>query len=197
MTWKIIGVYFAVLLLSGCVLSTQWSDNLALTTHGTEANSEALNDGNLKTIATVEAKNERVFTLKFQDVLPVRKVIIHNANLFWFDVNYLDTETQEWKTFHSQRQRRKISNPHQRDISAQRAQAQFIIDRLDIQTNMIQIDVSRTVDDQIIPKPIREPGDQVLNMRMMSGGSYHPYFRVIKPAQAKLREIEVYHLAGN
>lgn len=178
---------------SGCILSSQWSHNLALPTYGAEGIPPALNDGKLDTIATVDANNTRVFTLKFSEIQSVQKVIIRNGNLFWFDVSYLDTETKQWKTFHSVRHRRHISNPYQRDISAQRAQPEFVIDRLDFQTNMIQVNVSRTVDDQIIPKPMREPGDQVVNMRRGIGG-HNPFFRIIKPAQAKIREIEVYHL---
>jgi hypothetical protein len=175
--------------LFGCTsLSTQWSENFALATHGTKGNHPALNDGNLETIAAVPAKNERVFTLKFPDVRSVRKIVIHNGNLFRFEVDYLDTKTDQWKTIHSVRQRRDIQN--------QNAQSTYVIDRLNFQTDMIQINVSRTVDDDIITKPIREPGDKVVDRRLTLGGLYYPHFRVVRPAWAQIREVQVYHLAS-
>jgi hypothetical protein len=169
------------------MLSTPWSKNFALATYGAEGNHPALNDGKLDPIAVTEAKNERVFTLKFPAVKPVRKIIIHNGNLFWFYVDYWDTEALEWKTVHSVRQRRDIGN--------QNAQPRYVIDRLNFQTNMIRINVSRTVDDQIITKPIAERGDKIVDRRMTLAGAYYPHYRVVKPARAQIREIEVYHLA--
>ena len=189
MGWKKRSIWLVMSLslsVSGCVLSSQWSENRALSVLGTEGNPPALNDGKRETIAAVAARNERVFTLKFSQIEPVRKIIIYNDNLFWFDLNYLDAETQEWKTFYSER--------HRRNMKGKRAQPEYVIDRLDFETEMIQIDISRTVDDLVIPKPMRAPGDQVVGRRKGVGGLYQPFFRVIKPARAKIREIEVYHL---
>jgi len=186
------GLGFALLLLcifqSGCVLSTQWSDNVALSEHGSEANHPALIDGNLETIAVIPAKNDRVFAVKFPAVKQVRKIVIHNGNLFRFDVDYLDSKTSEWKTIYSVRQRRDLEN--------ERAQSMYVLDRLDIETEAIRINVSRTVDDDVITKPIREPGDKVIDRGLTIGGVYYPHFRVLRPAWAQIREVEVYHLAS-
>jgi hypothetical protein len=178
--------------LAGCVwlsaLSTQWSENFALETYGTEANHPFINDGKLDTVAMVGGGNmPRVFTLKFPDVQKVRRIIIHNDNLFWFHVDYFDTETSEWETCYSMRQRRNIGN--------QRTQPQYLVDRLNVETNMIRIDVSRTVDDDVVPKPIAEPGDKVVNRKLTVGRLYMPHYRVIAQAPARIREIEVYQLA--
>ncbi len=179
--------------LAGCLwssqLSTQWSENFALATYGAEATPPEFNDGKLETIAVVAAKNERIFMLKFPAVKRVRKIIIHNDNLFRFDVDYWDTDNLEWKTVYSVRQRRDIEN--------QRAQSEYVLERLNFQTNMIRINVSRTVDDDVVNKPIAEPGDKVVNRKLTVGGLYYPHYRVIKPGMAKLREIEVYNLAAN
>jgi len=44
--------------LSGCIwrssLSTQWSENFALESYGTEADNPALNDGKLETVAPIK-----------------------------------------------------------------------------------------------------------------------------------------------
>ncbi|MCZ6676924.1 MAG: hypothetical protein O7E52_06715 [Candidatus Poribacteria bacterium] len=172
--------------LAGCTsLSTQWSENFALTTYGTKANHPALNDGNLETIAAVVPRNERIFTLKFPEAKSVRKIVIHNGNLFRFKVDYWDNDAFAWKTIYSVRQRR--------DIGAHRAQATYVLDRLNFKTSMLRINVSRTVDDDVIPKLVREPGDRVLTRRMDVNGVY--YYRVMNPAWAQIREIEVYQLA--
>ena len=79
---------FLCLSLNACrlaaVLSTQYSENIAQANYGTEANHPGLNDGNLETIATIPATNERYFVIRFTEVNPVRKIIVHNENLFRF-----------------------------------------------------------------------------------------------------------------
>jgi hypothetical protein len=186
------GLCFALLMLgislSGCVLSTQWSENVALSANGSEASHPALNDGNLETIAVIPAKNDRIFTLSFPEVKPVRKIIIHNVNLFRFEVDYLDPKTSQWTTIYSVRQRR--------DLGDERAQTEYVLDRLNFETKTIRINVSRTVDDDVITKPIREPGDKVVDRGLTIGGIYYPHFRVLRPAWAQVREVEVYHLAS-
>ena len=82
-----------------------------------------------------------------------------------------------------------------RNIGTGRTQTQYLVDRLNVETNMIRIDVSRTVDDDIVPKPIPEPGDKVVNRKLTVGRLYIPHFRVIDQAPAKIREVEVYQLA--
>ena len=178
--------------LYGCVwsslLSNSWSENFALASYGSKANHPALNDGRLDTVAAVAAKNERIFTLKFPEVKSVRKIIIHNGNLFWFHVDYWDLDDFEWKTVHSVRQLR--------DIGESRVSAEIVIDRLNCRTNTIRINVSRTVDDTVVTKVLLAPGDKVVDRRTTLAGAYYPHFRVIQPALAHVREIEVYHLAS-
>ena len=182
--------------LSGCVwssvLSTEWSENIALTSFGTQATHPALNDGKRDTIATAAlTNNERVFAIKFDAIKPVRRIIIHNHNLFRFDVDYRDTKVSEptWKNAHSVRQRR--------GVGSQRAQPKFLIDRLNFETDIIRIKVTRTVDDRVISKPIADPDDMIVDhIRRTVGGRYVEYFRVIAPSIAAVNEIEVYHLAA-
>ena len=179
--------------LNGCrvaqVLSTQYSENIASAAYGTEANHPGINDGNLETLATLPARNERNFIIRFAEVHPVRKIIIHNSNLFRFEMDYLNPKTGEWETFHTVIQRRNIGD--------ERAQPEFVFDRLNFQTKMIRVAVTRTVDDVIVNKIVAEPGDKVVDRRTTLVGQYYPHYRVMQPAAAQIREIEVYHLAEN
>ncbi len=184
---------FSCVLFSACrmaqVLSTQYSENIAQATYGTESNHPGMNDGNLETIATLPAKNERNFVIRFAEIHPVRKIVIHNGNLFRFEMQYLDSETAEWETFDTIIQRRNIGD--------ERAQAEFVFDRLNFKTKMIRIAVTRTVDDVIVNKVMAEPGDRIVDQRKTLAGFYYPHYRVMQPAIAQIREIEIYHLANN
>ncbi len=190
-------IFFSVLLIFAClhlnacrlaqVLSTQYSENIATANYGTEANHPGLNDGNLETIATLPAKNDRNFIIRFAETHPVRKIVIHNGNLFRFQMEYLNSDTDKWETFYSVIQRR--------NLEGKRAQPTFVIDRLNIETKMIRIAVSRTVDDIIVNKVKLNQGDKVVNRRMTIGNQYYPHYRVVRPSIAQVREIEIYHLA--
>lgn len=192
-------IFFSVLLifislhLNACrlaqVLSTQYSENIATANYGTEANHPGLNDGNLETIATLPAKNDRNFIIRFAEIHPVRKIVIHNGNLFRFQMEYLNSDTDKWEPFHSVIQRR--------NLEGKRAQPTFVIDRLNIETKMIRIAVSRTVDDIVVNKVKLNQGDKVVNRRMTIGNQYYPHYRVVRPSIAQVREIEIYHLAKN
>lgn len=169
------------------MLSTQYSENIASAAYGTEANHPGVNDGNLKTLATLPAQNERNFIIRFADIHPVRKIIIHNGNLFRFAMDYLNEETGKWETFDTVIQRR--------DVGDERAQAEFVFDRLNFRTKMIRVTVTRTVDDAVINKIMAEPGDKIVDRRTTIAGRYFPHYRVMQPAVAQIREIEIYHLA--
>ncbi|MBB14871.1 hypothetical protein CMK22_06335 [Candidatus Poribacteria bacterium] len=174
--------------MSTNMLSTQWSNNLALASNKTEASDPAVNDGKLGTIAVVDPANHRVFGLKFAQTYRVRKVIIYNVNLFRFDLDYWDLVHQEWKQAHSVLQRR--------NLDGMRVQPKYVIDRLNFQTNMLRLTVRRTVDDQVISKTNPDPNDKVVNkIRKNFFGRLVTYFRVLQPSYASLREIEVYTLA--
>ena len=182
---------FVCLHLNACrvaqMLSTEYSVNIASAAYGTEANHPGINDGNLKTLATLPAENERNFIIRFAEVHPVRKIVIHNGNLFRFQMEYLNEETDEWEVFDTVIQRRNVGD--------ERAQAEYVFDRLNFRTKMIRIVVTRTVDDAVVNKIITEPGDKVINQRTTIAGRYYPHFRVMEPAVAQIREIEIYHLA--
>ena len=185
-------VLFFCLHFSACrmaqVLSTQYSQNIAQAAYGTESNHPGMNDGNLETLATLPAENERNFVIRFAEIHPVRKIVIHNGNLFRFEMQYLNDETGEWETFDTIIQRRNIGD--------ERAQAEFVFDRLNFQTRMIRIVVTRTVDDVILNKMIAEPDDKIVDQRKTLAGFYYPHYRVMQPAMAQIREIEIYHLAN-
>lgn len=182
---------FIVIHLNACriaqVLSTQYSENIASAAYGTEANHPGINDGNLKTLATLPAQNERYFIIRFADVHPVRKIVIHNGNLFRFEMDYLDDETGKWETFDTVVQRR--------NVGEDRAQAEFVFDRLDFKTKMIRVAVTRTVDDVVVNKVMAEPGDKIVDRRTTIAGRYYPHYRIMQPSVAQIREIEIYHLA--
>ena len=182
---------FLALHLNACrvaqVLSTQYSENIASAAYGTEANHPGANDGNLKTLATLRAQNERNFIIRFADVHPVRKIVIHNGNLFRFEMDYLNSETGKWETFDTVIQRRNVGD--------ERAQAEYVFDRLNFQTKMIRVVVTRTVDDAVINKIMAEPGDKIIDRRTTLAGRYFPHYRVMQPSVAQIREIEIYHLA--
>ena len=184
--WLLLGC----LSLNACriaeVLSTQYSPNVALANYGTEANHPGLNDGNLQTLATLPANNERSFIIRFDEVQPVRKIVVHNGNLFRFEMDYLNAETGEWETFHTVVQRR--------NLDGERAQPMYVFDRLNFQTQMLRVNVTRTVDDIIVNKIAAQPGDRIVDRRTTLVGQYYPHYRVMQPAMAQLREIEVYHL---
>ena len=179
--------------LVGCVwapmLETRWGENFALAPYGTVASHPSLNDGNLDTEAIAyPVEGERIFTLKFEEPKPVNKIIIHNKNLYRFDVERLDLETGEWKTFHEVRQRR--------DIGKERYQAKYIIDQLNFHTDTIRMVVSRTVDDRVSSRYSVGPTDKVIGQyRGARRGQTLDYYRVIEPSLASIREIEIYHLA--
>ena len=182
---------FVCLHLNACrmaqMLSTEYSVNIASAAYGTEANHPGINDGNLKTLATLPAENERNFIIRFAEIHPVRKIVIHNGNLFRFQMAYLNEVTDEWEIFDTVIQRRNVGD--------ERAQAEFVFDRLNFRTKMIRIVVTRTVDDAVVNKIVTEPGDKVINQRTTIAGRYYPHFRVMEPAVAQIREIEIYHLA--
>lgn len=188
---SIISLCCVCLTLNACrlahVLSTQYSENIARASYGTEANHPGLNDGNTETVATLPAANVRNFIIRFADVHPVRKIVIHNENLFRFEMEYLNPDTGKWQEFHNVIQRR--------NLEGRRAQPTFEIDKLNFKTQMIRINVSRTVDDIIVNKFTRDPGDKIVNQRKVLAGQYLPHFRVVRPSVAQVREIEIYHLA--
>ena len=179
--------------LQRCVLKTQWSVNFALVNYSTQASHPFLNDGKLETIASVEPKKgKRVFTLTFPEIRPVRKIIIHNANLFGFDVDYWDAEAEAWKTIRQVRKKR--------HIGTSRTQRQYVISQLNLQTNQIRVNVLRTIDETVTSREYYKSVDldkeKVLGkIRVRNNlGHYIEMNRILQLAEAQIREIEVYNL---
>jgi len=183
------------LLISGCVwapmLETRWSENYALNSNGGIAEYANINDGKLDTVAYTPKGKPRRFVIKFVEQKRIRKLVIHNYNLYHFDLQYWDTENMEWKTFRQIRQRRDVAGMDSRVI-----QPKYEIGRLNFVTDRIRIDVSRTVDDESVVKYELDKGDKVLNrIRKNILGRYTEYYKVLKEHPAGVREIEIYGLA--
>ena len=174
--------------LSGCLiaenlsgLSNQWSENFALSPYGTVANHLSLNAETAHLLSS--KRNRQVDGI----VAKVHKIVIHNDNLFRFNVDYLDAKTQEWKTIHEVRQRR--------NIGKERTNTKYVIDRLNFKTDTIRINVLRTVDDRVVSRATIGEHDRVVNrVRGRLGGRYVEEFHILSPSMASVREIEVYHL---
>ena len=180
-------VLIAALIFSGCNLSSILSsvpyENYALFA---EANQAELCDGNLKTIARVPDSDTRQFTIKFVDPKHIRKIVIHNHNLYWFKIEYWNERLQKWKTLESIQQRRNIEG------ISRRIQKKYEFKNLNFLTDKLRIDVSRTVDDRVVSKTSVKPDEHIVNVRRSTLHGYREYYRVLKRSPASLREIEIY-----
>lgn len=176
------------LISSGCYLSSLLSnkpyENYALFA---EANPKELNDDNLKTVAKVPAADTRQFAIRFAEPKHVRKIVIHNHNLYRFNIEYFDTRLQKWKTLESVQQRRNIEG------ISRRIQKKYVFKDLNFLASKLRIDVSRTVDDRVVSKTSVEPDEHIINIERQNTlrGGYREYYRVLKKSPASLREIEI------
>jgi len=176
------------LIFSGChlssILSSESYENYALFA---EANPPELNDGNLETIAIVPDEEIRQFTIKFVEPKNIRKIVIHNHNLYRFKIEYWEERIGKWKTLKSIQQRRDIEG------TSRRIQKKYVFSNLNFVTDKLRIDVSRTVDDRVVSTKTVNPDQQVINViRRSSLRGYREYYRVLKRSPASLREIEIY-----
>ena len=93
-------------------------------------------------------------------------------------MEYLKPEVDEWEIFHSVIQRR--------NLQGKAAQGMYVFDRLNFNTQMIRITVTRTVDDIVVNKLELEPGDKIVNQRQTMFDQYLPHYRVVRPSIAQV-----------
>lgn len=186
-----------ILFISSCMwapmLTTNWSENYALADNGGKSDDPAINDGKLDSIAFSSQKRPRYFIIQFGEPKKVRRIVIHNYNLFRFEAQYWDNKRMEWKTFHTVRQRRDVET-----IQSKTVQPKYEIGRINFTTDKIRINVTRTVDDDVLSKKTLDKDDIVINrIRRYIAGRFVEYYRVLDEKAAGLREVEVYGLAEN
>ena len=184
--------YSVILLTSSCmwapILTTNWSVNYALDTNGGRSETPAINDGKLDTVGYSSAKRPRHFIVQLAEPKKIRKIVIHNYNLFYFELQYWDSSNMEWKTFQTVRQRRDAKG-----VDSKMIQPKFEFGRLNFMTDKIRISVTRTVDDDIVSKERPSQDDIIINrIRKFVMGRFVEYYRVLVEKSAGVREIEVY-----
>lgn len=181
------------LVVMGCgnlssLMTTEWSENYALSSLGAEASHPALNDGNVETVAVTPLKDDpRVLTIRLAEPKQIRRVLITNDNLYYFSVDYWDTARDEWRTLKSVWQRRDVEG-HERVV-----QPLFDITHVNFETDRIRLTVARTVDDVIVSKVVPEPDDKIVNrIRKVVAGSWLEYYRVWVESPARVREVQLF-----
>ena len=94
----------------------------------------------------------------------------------------------EWKTSQTVRQRRDAKG-----VDSKMIQPKYEFGRLSFMTDKIRINVTRTVDDDIVSKERPTQDDIVVNrIRDIVMGRFVEYYRVLVENTAGVREIEVY-----
>ncbi|MBC8233880.1 hypothetical protein H8E77_30395 [bacterium] len=184
--------YSVILFTSGCmwatILTTNWSENYALDANGGKSETSAINDGKINTVAYSSAKRPRHFIVQLTEPKKIRKIVIHNHNLFYFELQYWDSNNMEWKTSQTVRQRRDAKG-----VDSKMIQPKYEFGRLSFMTDKIRINVTRTVDDDIVSKERPTQDDIVVNrIRDIVMGRFVEYYRVLVENTAGVREIEVY-----
>jgi hypothetical protein len=181
-----------IIVIPGCmwapILTTNWSENYALDANGGKSDTPAINDGKLSTVAFSSQKRPRHFIIQFAQPQQIRKIIIHNYNLFYFELQYWNSSKLEWKTIYTVRQRRDVKG-----VDSKVIQPKYEFGRLNFTTDKIRINVTRTVDDDVISKETPAKDDIVLNrIRKFILGRFVEYYRVLDEKPAGVREVEVY-----
>jgi hypothetical protein len=170
------------------ILTTNWSENYALDANGGKSETPAINDGKIDTIAFSSAQRPRHLIVQLAEPKDIRKVVIYNYNLFYFDLQYWHNDKMEWKTFKTVRQRRDAQG-----VDSKMVQPKYEFGRLSFTTDKIRIDVTRTVDDDVVSKDRPSQDDIVVNrIRKFILGRFVEYYRVLVEKPAGVREIEVY-----
>jgi len=182
----------AILLTSSCMwaplLTTNWSENYALDGNGGKSETPAINDGKPSTIAYSSAERPRHLIVQLSEPKKVRKVVIYNYNLFYFDLQYWDSNKMEWKTSQTVRQRRDA-----RGVDSKMIQPKYDFGLLNFTTDKIRINVIRTVDDDVVSKERPAQDDIIVNrIRKFILGRFVEYYRVLVEKPAGVREVEVY-----
>jgi hypothetical protein len=170
------------------ILTTNWSENYALDANGGKSETPVVNDGKLDTVAFSSAERPRHFIIQFAEPKTIRRIVIHNYNLFYFELQYWDNSKMEWKTFQTVLQRRDVKG-----VDSKTIQPEYEFGRFSFMTDKIRINVIRTVDDDIVSKDNPAQGDIVVDrIRKFIMGRFVEYYRVLVEKPAGVREIEVY-----
>lgn len=186
----LISIFMAITAFWGChlssILKNEPYENYAMFA---ESNPPKLTDGDINTIAQIPADEEtRRFTVQFVEPKHIRKIVIHNHNLFRFSIEYWDNRLQKWKTLESVRQRRDIEG------ISRRIQKEYVFKDLNFVADKLRIDVTRTVDDDVVSTTHLSPDDHIIDIKRRNRlrGGYIEYYRVLKKSPASLRELEIY-----
>jgi len=185
-------IYSVILFTSSCmwtpILTTNWSENYALDANGGKSETPAINDGKFDTVAFSSAERPRHFIIQFAEPQKIRRIVIHNYNLFYFEIQYWDSSKMEWKTFQTVLQRRDVKG-----VDSKMIQPKYEFGSLSFMTDKIRINVTRTVDDDVVSKERPTQDDIIVNrIRKFVMGRFVEYYRVLVEKPAGVREIEVY-----
>jgi hypothetical protein len=170
------------------ILTTNWSENYALDANGGKSEVPAINDGKLDTVAFSSAERPRHLIVQLAEPKKIRRIVIYNYNLLYFELQYWDSSKMEWKTFQTVLQRRDVKG-----VDSKTIQPKYEFGRFSFMTDKIRINVIRTVDDDIVSKDNPAQGDIVVDrIRKFIMGRFVEYYRVLVEKPAGVREIEVY-----
>jgi hypothetical protein len=170
------------------ILTTNWSENYALDANGGKSETPAINEGKCDTVAFSSAERPRHFIVQFAEPKKIRRIVIHNYNLFYFELQYWDSSKMEWKTSQTVLQRRDAKG-----VDSKMIQPKYEFGRLSFMTDKIRINVTRTVDDDVVSKDKPTQDDIIVNrIRKFVMGRFVEYYRVLAEKPAGVREIEAY-----
>ncbi len=174
-------------------ITTEWSENYALSSLGSEASHPALNDGNVETVGETPVKaRPRELTILLPEPRRIRRILITNDNLYYFSIDYWDASREQWRTLKQVWQRRDVEG---RDRVVQPI---FEVTRVNFETDRIRLRVTRTVDDIIVSKVVPAPDDKIVDrIRKVVAGSWVEYYRVWIESPARVREIQLFGVLPN
>ncbi len=199
---KLVVIFFllsVVLLISGCgqkfssFLTEKWSENYALSSHGTKASSPRTNDGDIATWGVVDPP-KRVYNIILPEERQINRIVVYSRNVVAYKLFYWDKGTGKWKGVGgvgsvSGRQR-VYSDRYKMDIPR-------FDHRVNVKTDKISLQVTRTESDGVITT--RTPGkdDAILNHKIDYLGTGRSrrridLYEIYRKGPAAIREIEVY-----
>ncbi|MCD6507546.1 hypothetical protein J7M22_13100 [Candidatus Poribacteria bacterium] len=189
-------VIFILLALafSGCfwtrlLIGPNWSENYALQSAGATASPPAINDGKYDTYGVVQPGDKpRIFTITLPRPREIRRIVIYNGNLYWFDIKFWDDRLKTWRTAVAVRRRKKSV--------FQGAQEKYDFRQVKFTTDKILIYVRRTVNDGVVEKVNPRPGDKVIGRAFKRiFDTPIQVYRILVEKPAYVREVELYGLA--
>jgi len=189
-------VIFILLALafSGCfwtrlLIGPNWSENYALQSAGATASPHAINDGKYDTYGVVQPGDKpRILTITLPHPREIRRIVIYNGNLYWFDIKFWDDRLKTWRTAVAVRRRKKSV--------FQGAQEKYDFRQVKFTTDKILIYVRRTVNDGVVEKVNPRPGDKVIGRAFKRiFDTPIQVYRILVEKPAYVREVELYGLA--